>query len=82
MNNKVTDAKINVLESNIVNADGTFTVIPKTNAKEKAKRLIRQFGPLAINVVAEVLGSIQHEDNVMYYEITFWKEVKDIIMNK
>lgn len=72
-------AKVNTIKSFKLNEDGSFEENNKTNNDEKANELKAKFGELAIDVVKEVLGAIEHEDNLMYYEIQFWTDVKDAL---
>ena len=62
-----------------VRNDGSFSENKVLNTDEKANELIGKFDHLAIDVVNEILDAIKHEDNVMYYEIKFWTEVKNIL---
>jgi len=71
--------KVNTIHSFRLNEDGTTTENKVTKADEKATELKTKFGELAIDVVNEVLGAIEHEDNVMYYEIKFWTDVKSAL---
>jgi len=48
---------------------------------QKATELRTKFGELAIDVANEVIEAIEHEDNRMYYEINFWKNVKSSLKN-
>jgi len=59
--------KVNTIHSFRLNEDGTTTENKVSNANEKA------------NEVNEVLGAIEHEDNVMYYEIKFWTDVQSAL---
>jgi hypothetical protein len=76
--NKMT--KVNTIHSFKLNDDGSFTENKVSDANEKANELKTKFGELAIDVVNEVLGAIEHEDNVMYYEIKFWTDVKSVLV--
>lgn len=67
------------MKSYKLNSDGEFIENEVNEASVKAKELINKFGKLAIDVAKEVLGAIEHEDNRMYYEITFWKKVITIL---
>lgn len=71
--------KVNTIHSFKLNDDGSFTENKVTDATEKATELKTKFGELAIDVVNEVLGVIEHEDNVMYYEIKFWTDVRSAL---
>jgi hypothetical protein len=73
--------EVNTIHSFVFNDDGSFTEKKVSDANEKANELKTKFGELAIDVVNEVLGAIEHEDNVMYYEIKFWQKVKQEINN-
>ena len=72
--------KVNTIHSFKLNDDGSFTENKVTDATEKATELKTKFGELAIDVVNEVLGAIEHEDNVMYYEIKFWTDVRSVLV--
>jgi siderophore synthetase component len=69
----------NIIHSFKLNDDGSFSENEVTDVKEKATELKRKFGELVIDVVNEIIGAIEHEDNVMYYEIKFWNDVKDVL---
>lgn len=71
--------KVNTIHSFTLNEDGTATENKVTRVDEKAIGLKTKFGELAIDVVNEVLGAIEHEDNVMYYEIKFWTDVRSAL---
>lgn len=71
--------KVNTIHSFKLNDDGSFTENKVTDANEKATELKAKFGELAIDVVNEVLNAIEHEDNVMYYEIKFWTDVRSAV---
>ena len=71
--------KVNTIHSFKLNDDGSFTENKVTDVTEKATELKTKFGKLAIDVVNEVLGAIEHEDNVMYYEIKFWTDVRSAL---
>lgn len=71
--------KPNTIHSFTLNDDGTTTENKVTVATEKATELKTKFGELATDVVNEVLGAIEHEDNVMYYEIKFWTDVRNAL---
>ena len=71
--------KVNTIHSFTLNEDGTTTENKVTKADGKATELKTKFGELAIDVVNEVLGAIEHEDNVMYYEIKFWTDVQSAL---
>lgn len=74
--------KPNHIHSFKLNEDGTFTENKPTQAQDKVQELKTKFGELAIEVANEVLNAInaiEHEDNVMYYEIKFWTDVKCIL---
>ena len=71
--------KVNTIHSFKLNDDGSFRENKVTDATEKATELKTKFGKLAIDVVNEVLGAIEHEDNVMYYEIKFWTDVRSAL---
>jgi len=51
------------------------------NADKKAKELINKFNSheFALKCCEEILDVIKQDDNRMYYEIKFWKEVKEKI---
>jgi len=72
--------KPNVVHSFTLKEDGTFAENKATRATDKAEELVKKFGDKAIDVAIEVIGAIEHEDNTMYYEIKFWKEVRDEIL--
>jgi len=72
--------KVNTIHSFKLNDDGSFTENKVTDATEKATELKTKFGELASDVVNEVLGAIEHEDNVMYYEIKFWTDVRSALV--
>ncbi len=72
--------KVNTMHSFTFNQDGTTTENKVTEPKAKAEQLKMKFGEFAIDVVNEVIGAIEHEDNVMYYEIKFWNEVKGFLL--
>jgi hypothetical protein len=69
--------KLNTIHSFKLNDDGSFTENKVSDAK--ANELKTKFGELAIDVVNEVLGTIEHEDNRMYYEIKFWTDVQSVL---
>jgi len=71
--------KINTIPSFKLNEDGSFTENKVTDMNEKATELKTKFGELAVDVVDEIIGAIEHEDNVMYYEIKFWSSVRDVL---
>lgn len=71
--------KVNTMHSFTLNDDNSFTENKVTLPKDKADELKTKFGKLAIDVVQEVIGAIEHEDNRMYYEIKFWNEVKGLL---
>lgn len=62
------------------NGEVKFEEIKSSTSKEKAEQLIAKFGKLAEDVADEVLNTIKHEDNTMYYEIKFWEEVRAEIL--
>jgi hypothetical protein len=64
-----------------LNSDDTFTELPTNTAKDKANELIIKFGELAIDVVIEILDVIEPEDNIMYFEIHFWTDVYNILID-
>ena len=72
--------KVNTIHSFKLNDDYSFTENKVTDATEKATELKTKFSELAIDVVNEVLGAIEHEDNVMYYEIKFWTDVRSALV--
>lgn len=72
--------KVNTIHSFKLNDDCSFTENKVTDATEKATELKTKFSELAIDVVNEVLGAIEHEDNVMYYEIKFWTDVRSALV--
>ncbi len=72
--------KVNTIHSFKLNDDGSFTENKVSDATEKANELKAKFGELATDVVNEVLGAIEHEDNVMYYEIKFWTDVQSVLV--
>ena len=74
--------KVNVINSFVLNDDRSFTENKATDVNDKANQLKSKFGDLAIDVVNEILGAIEHEDNVMYYEIVFWNDVKNSLTDK
>lgn len=74
--------KVNTMHSFTFNEDGTQTENKATDPKAKAEQLKTKFGELATDVVEEVIQAIEHQDNVMYYEIKFWNEVKTIMTIK
>lgn len=71
--------KINTIPSFKLNEDGSFTENKVTDVGGKATELKTKFGELSVDVVDEIIGAIEHEDNVMYYEIKFWSSVRDVL---
>lgn len=61
------------------NIDGTFTENKVDLPKIKAEEFKNKYKYLAKDVVNDILDTIKHEDNVMYYEIKFWTEVKELL---
>lgn len=74
--------KVNNIHSFTLNEDGTFTENEVTDENEKALELKNKYGNLSIDVTNEVLGAIEHEDNRMYYEIKFWTDVRQILLDE
>lgn len=71
--------KVKTIHSFKLNEDGSFTENKVTDANEKATELKLKFGKYAIDVANEVLSAIEHEDNLMCYEIKFWTDVRNAV---
>lgn len=64
-----------------IDENDNFIEVETSNANKKADELLLKFGGLAIDVVDEILDVIKYEDNSIYYTITFYNEVKNILIN-
>jgi len=72
--------KVNAIHSFTLNDDNSFTENKVTDVNKKVTELKTKFGELAIDVVNEIIGAIEHEDNIMHYEIKFWNDVRSILL--
>lgn len=72
--------KVNAIHSFTLNDDNSFTENKVTDVNKKVTELKTKFGELAIDVVNEIIGVIEHEDNIMHYEIKFWNDVRSILL--
>ena len=64
-----------------IDENDNFIEVVTFDANKKAEELQMKFGGLAIDVVDEILDVIKYEDNSMFYTITFYNEVKNILTN-
>lgn len=73
---------MNTIKAFKLNDDETFEELPTDNVLDKANYLREKYGELASDVANEVLDSIKHEENRMYFEIKFWEDVMNILNSK
>lgn len=65
-----------------IDENDNFVEAGTSDADKKAEELQMKFGGLAIDVVDEILDVIKYEDNSMFYTITFYNEVKNILIDE